>query len=273
MDADMSTAIELLPNGRERKADARQRLITERVVAQGSCTAQELATEFGVSIMTIHRDLDELQRRGIVRKFHGGVTAQPSGVFEARMSHRLTSKAAEKSIIARAALKYVEPGMSVLLDDSTTILHMIPGLAELTPLYVATTFLGGIKRLVDLSDDSDLRVIAIGGRYDALHDSFVGAQAIDQIGEIRADALFMSTSSLSATDAFHQEEHIMSIKRAMVKAATKRYLLADNTKLGKVALHKIVPLTEFDLVIVDDQADPSVLAAWDAAGIRYEIAR
>ncbi len=268
----MTTTIDAQASGRERKAEARQRLITERVVAQGSCTAQDLATEFSVSIMTIHRDLDELQRRGIVRKFHGGVTAQPSGVFEARMSHRLTSKAAEKSTIAQAALKYVEPGMSIILDDSTTILHMIPGLAERTPLYVATTFLGAIKRLIEISDDTELRVIGIGGRYDALHDSFVGAQAIDQIEDIRADALFMSTAAVSASDAFHQEEHIMSIKRAMVGAATKRYLLADHTKLGKVALHKIVPLTAFDLVIVDDKADLSVLKSWDAAGIRYEIA-
>lgn len=262
----------ILRTGRERKSEVRQRLITERVVAQGSCTAQELATEFQVSIMTIHRDLDELQRRGIVRKFHGGVTAQPSGVFEARMSHRMTSRTAEKSTIAHAALKYVEPGMSIILDDSTTILHMIPGLADRTPLYVATTFLGGIRALADLIEDGDLRIIGIGGRYDSLHDSFVGAQAVDQISSIRADALFMSTSSISTLDAYHQEEHIMSLKRAMVSAATKRYLLADHTKLGKFALHKIVPLTEFDLIITDAKADPAILAAWDAAGVKYEVA-
>ncbi len=260
-------------SGRERKSEMRQRLITERVVARGSCTAQELATEFEVSIMTIHRDLDELQRRGIVRKFHGGVTAQPSGVFEARMSHRMTARTTEKSTIAHAALQYVEPGMSILLDDSTTILHMIPGLADRTPLYVATTFLAGIRRLADLIDDNDLRVIGIGGRYDPLHDSFVGSQAVDQINSIRADALFLSTSSVSTTDAFHQEEHIMTLKRAMMNASTKRYLLADNTKLGRVALHKIVPLTEFDLIITDKGADPAVLAAWDAAGIKYQIAQ
>jgi DeoR/GlpR family transcriptional regulator of sugar metabolism len=137
---------------------------------------------------------------------------------------------------------------------------------------VATTFLGGIRRLADLIEDSDLRVIGIGGRYDPLHDSFVGAQAVDQINSIRADALFMSTSAISTSDAFHQEEHIMSLKRAMVTAATKRYLLADNTKLGKVALHKIVPLTEFDLIITDRHADPAILRAWDLAGVKYEVA-
>lgn len=262
-----------LPNkSRERKTETRQRLITERVVARGSCSAQELAAEFGVSIMTIHRDLDQLERRGIVRKFHGGVTAQPSGVFESQLSYRMMSKAEEKSAIARVALRYVEPGMSVMLDDSTSILHMIPGLAERTPLHVATTFLAGLRRLADIAADSDLTVMGLGGVYDPPHDSFIGMQCIEQIAGIRADALFMSTSAISATEAFHQEERIVALKRAMVHAATKRYLLVDHTKLGRVALHRILPLDEFDLVITDAAADPAILAAWDAGGIHYEVA-
>jgi DeoR/GlpR family transcriptional regulator of sugar metabolism len=269
----MSVSRVALPSRpRERKTEARQRLITERVVSQGSCTAAELAAEFGVSIMTIHRDLDELERRGIVRKFHGGVTAQPSGVFESQLSYRMMSKAQEKSAIAQVALRYVEPGMSVMLDDSTSILHMIPGLAERAPLHVATTFLAGLRRLADIAADSDLTIIGLGGVYDLPHDSFVGMQCLEQIAGIRADALFMSTSSISATDAFHQEERIVALKRAMVYAATKRYLLVDHTKLGRVALHKIVPLDEFDLIITDAGADRSLLAAWDGSGIRYEVA-
>lgn len=262
-----------LPNRpRERKTDARRRLIRERVIAQGSCSAQELATAFDVSIMTIHRDLDELERRGVVRKFHGGVTAQPSGVFESQLSYRMTSKTVEKSAIAQAALNYVEPGMSVMLDDSTSILHMLPGLAERAPLHVATTFLTALRRLGDLAADSDITVIGLGGTYDLSHDSFVGMQCVEQISGIRADVLFTSTSAVSTTDAFHQEERIVAIKRAMVRAATKRYLLVDNTKLGRVALHKIVPLTDFDLIITDAHADPAVLSAWDASGIHYELA-
>ena len=258
---------------RERKAEGRQRLITERVVAQGSCTAQELASEFNVSIMTVHRDLDALQRRGIVRKFHGGVTAEPSGVFEARMSYRLESQIREKSVIARAALQYVEPGMSVLLDDSTTILQMIPGLADRGPLHVSTSFLAGLRRLAEIQEASNLSVIGIGGRYDSLHDSFVGTQAINQIESMRWDAVFMSTSSIDEQNAFHQEEHIMAIKRAMMKASKRCYLLADHSKIGRVALHQITPLSAFDAVITDQSADPAVLRAWESHGVNHEIAR
>jgi DeoR/GlpR family transcriptional regulator of sugar metabolism len=256
----------------ERKTETRKRLITQAVLDSGSATAQDLATRFGVSIVTIHRDLDELERRGVVRKFHGGVTAQPSGIFESQMSYRLATMTAEKSAIATAALKHVEPGMSILLDDSTTVLHMIEGLPERTPLHVATTFVAGLRRLSELTHDHDLTVIGIGGRYDVAHDSFVGVQTNEQVRGLHVDAVFMSTSAVSVSDMFHQEEQIVALKREMLNSATKRYLLVDHTKLNRLALLKIASLRELDLIITDANADPAVLSAWSAAGVDYEVA-
>ncbi len=258
---------------KQRTKESRQQLIADHIVMQGSCSPQDLANEFGVSLMTIHRDLDNLERQGIVRKFHGGVTAQPSGVFESQLSYRRLSQAHEKSAIAQLALRHVHPGMSVILDDSTTTLQMVPGLAERAPLHVATPFLEGLQQLTKAATDADLTVIALGGVYDLPHDSFVGMQCIEQIQGIRADALFVSTSAVSSTYAFHQEERIVALKRAMIDAATKRYLLVDHSKFGNVALHRLAPLQAFDLVLTDAGADPAVLAEWDAAGIRYEVAQ
>jgi DeoR/GlpR family transcriptional regulator of sugar metabolism len=258
---------------RERKTEMRKRLIAETLLAGGSATPQDLATKFGVSVVTIHRDLHELERRGMVRKFHGGVAAQPSGIFENQMSHRLASKAAEKAAIAAAALQYVEPGMSILLDDSTTTLRMIDGLADRTPLHVATTFVAGIRRLSELARYRDeLTVVGIGGRYDVSHDSFLGVQALEQVAGIHVDAVFMSTSAVSATDLYHQEEQVVMLKRQMIASATKRYLLVDHTKLDRRAMLKIAPVSEFDLVITDGGAEDAVLAAWRERGTAFEVA-
>ena len=257
---------------RESKAESRKRLLTEAVLAAGSATAQDLAARFGVSLVTIHRDLDELERRGVVRKFHGGVTAQPSGVFESQMSYRLATMATEKGAIAGAALRHVQPGMSILLDDSTTVLRMIEGLAERTPLHVATTFVAGLRRLSELAEDHDLTVIGIGGIYDVAHDSFVGVQTNEQVRGLHVDAVFMSTSAVSSTHLYHQEEQIVALKREMLNSAGKRYLLVDHTKLNRQALLRIAPLTELDLIITDAGADADVLAAWTAAGIPHEVA-
>lgn len=259
------------PTPQNRRQD-RQRRIFARVVELGSTTAQDLAGEFSVSLMTLHRDLDELEHRGVVRKFRGGVTAQPSGVFESQLAYRLNSMTVEKAAIARLALTHVEPGTSVMLDDSTTILHMIPGLAERAPLHVATTFLAAMRRLADLTSSHDINLIGLGGHYDVSHDSFVGVQCVEQIEGIRTDALFMSSSAVFGGDVYHQEERIVALKRAMVASASRRYFLIDHAKLNRHALHRIMPLADFDLVITDAGVDPEILQAWKRDGIRYAVA-
>ena len=64
----------------------------------------------------------------------------------------------------------------------------------------------------------------------------------------------------------------MALKKAMLASATERYLLADHSKLGHVALHKFAALSEFDCIITDQKADRAILNLWDELGIRYEIA-
>jgi DeoR/GlpR family transcriptional regulator of sugar metabolism len=163
--------------------------------------------------------------------------------------------------------------MSILLDDSTTALKMIYGLPERAPLHVATTFVTGLRQLSELTHDHDLTLIGIGGRYDVAHDSFVGVQTNQQVRGLHVDAVFMSTAAVSATDMYHQEEQIVALKREMLSSATKRYLLVDHTKLNRLALFKIASLSELDLIITDARAEPTLLSAWAAAGIEYEVAR
>jgi DeoR/GlpR family transcriptional regulator of sugar metabolism len=234
------------------------------VLSAGSVSAAELAEQFGVSLMTVHRDLDELERQGIVRKYRGGVTAQPSGVFESNVAYRMKSMRHAKDAIAERAAALVEPGMAVMLDDSTTALALARRLVGITPLTVVTNFLEAMNLL---ARERDIRLMALGGDYDPLHDSFLGVSCVDAIESFRVDLCFVSTSAVSAGFAYHQEQHIVSVKRAMLAAASRNILLLDHTKLGRVALHRVAPL-----VVVDDGADAEALRELDEHKVAYEVA-
>ncbi|MGW2635434.1 DeoR/GlpR family DNA-binding transcription regulator [Streptomyces sp. NPDC001348] len=249
---------------------ARQAAMAELVLADGSATAADLAERFGVSLMTIHRDLDELERQGVVRKFRGGVTAQPSGVFESNVQYRLKTMRAQKAAIAERALRSVEPGMAVLLDDSTTALELARRLrlADITPLTVVTNFLEAINLL---ADRRGIRLMALGGDYDPLHSSFLGVSCVEAVQQLRVDVCFASTSAVHGGHAYHQEQHIVSVKRAMLDSAARNVLLVDHTKLGRVALHRVAPLTRFDLLLVDDGASPEALRDLDEHKVPYEV--
>ncbi|MEU1318832.1 DeoR/GlpR family DNA-binding transcription regulator [Streptomyces tibetensis] len=257
-------------SGGQQGPAARQAAMAEQVLADGSATAAELAERFGVSLMTIHRDLDELERQGIVRKFRGGVTAQPSGVFESNVQYRLKSMRTEKAAVAEHALRMVEPGMAILLDDSTSTLEIARRLrtAEVTPLTVVTNFLEAINLL---SDQRGIHLMALGGDYDPLHSSFLGVSCVEAVEQLRVDVCFASTSAVHGGYAYHQEQHIVSVKRAMLDAAARNVLLIDHTKLGRVALHRVVPLSRFDMVLVDDGATPEALRDLDEHKVRYEV--
>jgi DeoR/GlpR family transcriptional regulator of sugar metabolism len=247
----------------------RQAEIAAYVVEHGSVSASDLVEAFGVSVMTVHRDLDELERQGVVRKYRGGVSAQPTSVFESNVAYRLNTAQGEKAAIARHVRAMIDPGMSVMLDDSTTALALLDLIEDVTPLTVATNFLPAITRLTDLRG---ITLLALGGIYSPTHDSFGGVPCAQAVEELHADLLFCSVSAVSPTHAFHQEQEIVLVKQAMLRSAHTKVLLVDHGKLQRTALHRLAPLTDFDLVVVDQRTPADLIQGLRDHGATVEVA-
>lgn len=243
----------------------RQRMILDHVLETGSATAAELADLTGRSLMTIHRDLDDLATRQLLRKFHGGVSALPTSVFESSSDFRLHRRSEDKRALAEAALGFVEPGMSVMLDDSTTVLALADLLKERAPLTVVTNY----RLVLDvLADAPDVRLIVIGGQYSRTHDSFIGAPDQTNVGAYAVDIAFQSTSTMDTTTTYHQEHDIVSMKRAMLTCGTRRVLMMDSSKVGHTALHRYVPVEDFtDVILTDDVPRETVAAIAERARV------
>ena len=235
---------------------ARQQRIVDHVLAAGSASAAELVELTGVSLMTVHRDVDELVRRGLVRKYRGGVSAQPTSVFESHSEYRRTLRPAEKAAVAQAALPMVEPGSSIMVDDSSTALALVERLHEVGPLTVVTNYLPAVQLLKEMSE---VRLIALGGDYSRTHDSFGGISCMESIASMSVDQAFVSTSSMTGSMTYHQEQDVVLVKRAMLDAAARRVLLMDSGKAPRRALHQVRPLEAFDALVVDDGVDEDLL--------------
>jgi len=236
------------PSGGARSRAVRQQRITDYVIESGSASAAELVELTGVSHMTVHRDLDELARRGLLRKFRGGVSAQPSTVFESNAEYRLGAHVDEKAAIAQQALQYIEPGMSLLLDDSTSALHLARLLTDIGPLTVATNYL---RTIDELKGCDDLRLIGIGGDYSATHDSFLGMPCLESIERLTVDVAVVSTAAMTTEMTFHQEPELVMVKRAMLASAETKILLMDSSKMPRSALHRLAPVGDYHRLIVD----------------------
>jgi DeoR/GlpR family transcriptional regulator of sugar metabolism len=251
------------------KRTGRLAFIGELVNREGSVTVDALAVELGVSRMTIHRDLDELQESGVLRKVRGGATAHRSTQFESGLQFRGLQAAAEKKRIAKTAAVLASQGDVVIIDASTTALEVVPHLMDRLPITVITNFWTLLRQL---DSTPHVNLVGLGGEYVKQYDAFMGVLCEKNLDDLYADVLFASVSAMRNLTVYHQDQRIVTAKRAMMRAAKKRVLLLDHTKVGHGSLHRLGSVTEFTHVVVDDRVEAAVVDEIRDAGVEVMVA-
>lgn len=248
---------------------ARRDTIIEMVMAAGSLRIEDLPDALGVSLMTVHRDLDTLAGQGLLRKSRGVATALASTLAEASTEFRSRQNTAAKRAVAAAVFEQIEPGQSIILDDSTTGLHLAARLPEKLPLTVITNFQPALDELVD---HPELTVIALGGQYYPWCRAYMGSVTLNAVRNIRADLFIMSTSAVTDGICFHQHHDTVLVKRAMFESARTRLAYIDHSKFDRRALHAFGPLNEFDAVFVDAQTSDDLIRGLRLDGTNVIVA-
>lgn len=258
-----------LPPQRNLRQVDRHDAIIELVLSAGSTRIEDLVEIFGVSTMTLHRDLDTLEGRGLLRKSRGLVTAVATSLVESNPDYRVRQHQAEKQMVAQAAFQLVEPGQAVILDDSTTGLHLAEMLPQRQPLTVITNFQ---RIMTAMIGHPGIALIGLGGQYYQWCDAYMGSITNNALRSLRADVLFMSTPAITDDICFHQHHDGAVLKRAMFEAAQRRYLCVDHSKFTERALHANIALTEFDAVIVDSGISKDDLWRLRDKGVKVIVA-
>lgn len=251
------------------KAELRRDGIMTKLLESGSASVDALADLFQVSRMTIHRDLDELEKDGFLRKVRGGASIVSNLQFESDFRYRKRLAVDEKRAIARAALARIEPGQAILLDDGSTIEELAALLPEKRPLTVITNSMPCIAKL---SHVHGIDLTVIGGHYNLKYDALFGLVAENVLGSLKVDAAFISTSAVNGAGAYHQLQEVVKTKRAMIAAAERAYLLADSSKFGKSALNLLTELRAFKAVITGRALPEAAASAIEQAGVELVIA-
>lgn len=238
------------------KRGIRQHRILDHLTTTGQASAAELAELTGVSVMTVHRDIEELKSRGMIRKFHGGVSMLPSSAFESTAEFRHGRNVHAKLALARVARTFVEPGSSVMLDDSTTAFALAQELLTLGPFTLVSNY----RQVAELFRTHDeVEFFLIGGHYSAAHDSYISPSTLSGLDHYAVDVCFQSSSTMDAERTYHQEQNTTEMKKTMLLCGTRRVLMMDGSKVGKTSLHRFAELSEFTDVIVTNDAPDSIL--------------
>jgi DeoR/GlpR family transcriptional regulator of sugar metabolism len=225
--------------------------ILEEVQRLGGVRVSELTQLFGVSDMTIRRDLDALARRGLVAKVHGGATRNEPSTEEPTFASKAVRELAEKNAIAARAVALVRPGGAIALTAGSTTWSMARHLAGVPQLTVVTNSIP-VAEVLHESQRPDLTVILTGG-VRTPSDALVGPVAVATIRSLHVDLLFMGVHGADARAGL-TTPNLMEAEtnRAFAGAARHLVVLADHTKWGVVGLSQIVALSEVGTFVTDD---------------------
>lgn len=246
--------------------DRRERLL-EHLRSRDGATVEELAELLGVSKMTVHRDLDRLADLRLIRKIRGGATLQPSMVFESDVGYRGRQNRAEKQALGQRVAQLVEPGMALILDDSTTTAAILPFILDRQPLTIITNAVPLINRL---ARQEGITLISLGGRYDPISDAFFGIVCETSVARLRADIGIFSTAAVHGDCAYLHDQDIARAKLAMMASSDRKVIAFDHSKFGKSALNLFSPLSAFSHVFVPDTTDGALIAGLERAKVNVE---
>jgi DeoR/GlpR family transcriptional regulator of sugar metabolism len=237
-----------------------------RAVRSGSTHVSDLASSFGVSEMTVRRDLRALAREGKLERVRGGaVNASTERPFAETAIERFDAK----NRIGAAAARLVEDGQTVMIDIGTTTLqaaHHLHG----RDITVVTTSLAVYEELVE---DPAIELILPGGVVRRNYRSLVGVLAEDSLRQLKADLLFLGTSAIDPELGVWDSTMVeVPIKRAMIEAADGVALLADADKFSMAGLVRVCDAGSLDHIVTDAPLPAACRSAVHAAAIEVTLA-
>ena len=246
-------------------AARRRDLITDALRADSVVTSEGLARTLGVSVETVRRDLIALERGGSLRRVHGG--AMLTDTFtgqEPPFDDRQSLSGEEKQAIGRRAAALVTNGTTLVLDVGTTALEVARALPADFHGTVATC---SLLVATELAGRRDVEVLVSGGRLRGGDLALSNATTIAFFADMRADLAFLGSGGLDATAGltdFHLDE--IATRRTIIANSVASYVLADGTKLGRVAPHRVCDLAEVTGLITGGTVPASLRIAFEGGG-------
>lgn len=240
---------------------SRQQKIIEYVNQYGSAQINELADYLEVSVATVRRDLDELDTQGVLVRTHGGAVQKndPTSSFERQHNERLMIMPDEKRRIARMAASFIRNGDTILLDSGTTNYYLARELSEIENLTIITYDLFIANNII-LHPTATL-IVTGGIRRHGYNNVLWGNMVDDYIRNIRVDKAFLGADAIDLEFGISNTNVLeANIKKLLIQSGKQVILVADHSKLDRVAFVKVCELSDIDELIIDKNIDEASLS-------------
>jgi DeoR family transcriptional regulator, fructose operon transcriptional repressor len=251
------------------KTEQRRQQIVNLLEETGTLNVSQLADRFSVSVVTIRKDLDDLEREDLLQRTFGGAVFSHRSRFNRSFLERAQQRRREKCAIAAAAYNYIKDGDTIMLDAGTTTL----ALAEYLKTHIKSAFIitCSVPAALELSS-AGYDILLLGGTVRNKSLALLGRETLTIIERYRADKAFLGSTGFTA-EMGHTTPNPddAQVKEALMRASSETYVLVDSSKYGHRCLTSFARLRDVDLTITDNNLSRGKAKVLEATGATIQI--
>ena len=247
-------------------AERRAGILSE-IKSRGFASVEELSSKFEVSVITIRRDLDQLESEGLIERTHGGAIYTKHISTESPYMEKNLQNREVKSLIGAKAAGLANAGETVFVNSGSTTYHVIKALLQLPGIRVVTN---NIPAVLEVEPGPGAELILIGGRYRFNSGCTIGNFAEELIGQLNVSKTFIGADGISLksgiTSPIAEEA---AVTRMMIeRTAGEVILAADSSKVGSMSTFFTAVLDSIDYLVTDGNFDETYRPDFEEAGIK-----
>ncbi|WP_330927585.1 DeoR/GlpR family DNA-binding transcription regulator [Enterococcus sp. BWB1-3] len=247
--------------------EERHKKIKELLEQQSIVKSQDLTSYLNASESTIRRDLQDLEKAGLLERIHGGAKIKNDLGTEQSMIEKSVKNVQNKQLIAETAADQVADGDVIYLDAGTTTLEMIPFLA-LKKITAVTNSVHHAAKLVDLN----INTIILGGTLKLSTKAIIGASGMEQLQQFRFNKAFMGMNGVHPEFGLTTPDpEEAALKRLAIQHADQAFILADQSKLNKITFTKVADLDS--VILLTDYCPEDLLKEFQEKTTVKEVSK
>jgi DeoR family transcriptional regulator, glycerol-3-phosphate regulon repressor len=248
----------------------RQLEVLEQVRARGTISVETLASEFGVTLQTVRRDVKLLSDAGLLARFHGGVRVPSSTTENIAYRQRQLLNEAAKQRIAREVAKAVPEGCSLVINIGTTTEAIARELLHHKGLRVITN---NLNVAAILSGNANCELIVAGGVVRSRDGGIVGEATVDFIRQFKVDIGLIGISGIEADGTLRDFDYReVKVAQTIIDHSREVWLAADHSKFNRPAMVELAHLNQVDILFTDSPPPEEFVTLLEDAGVTCNVA-
>jgi DeoR family transcriptional regulator, fructose operon transcriptional repressor len=248
----------------------RYEAILNKLETNKTVKVSQLSKLLGVTEKTVRVDLETLEKRGLLKRIHGGAVLVVAEGRILPIKERQSSQTDFKAAISKEAMKLIKPNETILMDGGSTT----SAISELLGDFPVTVITNDIKIANILHDKENVQLVVLGGTRIHNSSSLIGDQATEALKRLRVNRLFFGTTGFSIENGLTVLNSLHADwKRKIINCADHVTLVADSTKFEKVALVQFASMTDVNELITDNKLADSAKESLENIGVKVRVTK